>query len=159
VFCTGKIAEAEANVAKAADEQAAAEARAYAELNEGYQTLARAAEEVQILREDDGKGSKKSKIEEPRPTPIDKDQTESKPNEAKEDEPKEPRSTPSGRDQKENAETKSNEKDVKEPNEMGRIELDEKRSEKAHLEVELTRTPNTEHGTRNTGWETIRNRK
>jgi cobalt-zinc-cadmium efflux system outer membrane protein len=47
----GKIAEAEANVAKAADERAAAEARAYAELNEGYQTLARAAEEVQILRE------------------------------------------------------------------------------------------------------------
>jgi outer membrane protein, heavy metal efflux system len=47
----GKIGEAEANVAKAADERAAAEARAYAELNEGYQTLARAAEEVQILRE------------------------------------------------------------------------------------------------------------
>jgi cobalt-zinc-cadmium efflux system outer membrane protein len=47
----GKIAEAEANVAKGADERAAAEAKAYAELNEGYQTLARAAEEVQILRE------------------------------------------------------------------------------------------------------------
>ncbi len=47
----GKIAEAEANIAKAADERAAAEARAYAELNEGYQTLARATEEVQILRE------------------------------------------------------------------------------------------------------------
>jgi cobalt-zinc-cadmium efflux system outer membrane protein len=47
----GKIAEAEANVAKAADERAAAEAQAYAELNEGYQTLGRAAEEVQILRE------------------------------------------------------------------------------------------------------------
>ena len=47
----GKIAEAEANVAKSADERAAAEARAYAELNEGYQILARAAEEVQILRE------------------------------------------------------------------------------------------------------------
>jgi cobalt-zinc-cadmium efflux system outer membrane protein len=47
----GKIAEAEANISKAADERAAAEARAYAELNEGYQTLARATEEVQILRE------------------------------------------------------------------------------------------------------------
>jgi outer membrane protein, heavy metal efflux system len=47
----GKIAEAEANVAKAADERAAAEAKAYAELNEAYQTLARAAEEVRISRE------------------------------------------------------------------------------------------------------------
>lgn len=47
----GKIAEAEANISKAADERAAAEARAYADLNEGYQTLARATEEVQILRE------------------------------------------------------------------------------------------------------------
>jgi outer membrane protein, heavy metal efflux system len=47
----GKIAEAEANIAKADDERAAAEARAYAELNEAYQTLARAAEEVRILRE------------------------------------------------------------------------------------------------------------
>lgn len=47
----GKIAEAEANVAKAADERAAVEAKAYAELNEAYQTLARAAEEVRILRE------------------------------------------------------------------------------------------------------------
>jgi cobalt-zinc-cadmium efflux system outer membrane protein len=47
----GKIAEAEANVAKAADERAVDEVRTYAELNEGYQTLAGAAEEVQILRE------------------------------------------------------------------------------------------------------------
>jgi len=47
----GKIAEAEANVAKVADERAAAEARAYADLNEAYQTLARAAEEVRVLRE------------------------------------------------------------------------------------------------------------
>ncbi len=47
----GKIAEAEANVAKTTDERAAAETRAYAELNEAYQTLARAAEEVRILRE------------------------------------------------------------------------------------------------------------
>jgi cobalt-zinc-cadmium efflux system outer membrane protein len=47
----GKIAEAEANVAKTADERAAAEAKTYAELNEAYQTLARAAEEVRISRE------------------------------------------------------------------------------------------------------------
>jgi len=47
----GRIAEAEANVAKVADERTAAETRAYADLNEAYQTLARAAEEVRILRE------------------------------------------------------------------------------------------------------------
>ena len=47
----GKIAEAEANVAKTSDEQAAAEADANAELNEAYQTLQRAAEEVRILRD------------------------------------------------------------------------------------------------------------
>jgi outer membrane protein, heavy metal efflux system len=47
----GKIAEAEANLSKTADERAAAEARAYAALNEAYQTLASAAEEVRILRE------------------------------------------------------------------------------------------------------------
>ena len=47
----GKIAEAEANVAKTSDERAAAEAGAYAELNEAYQTLQRAAEEVRILRD------------------------------------------------------------------------------------------------------------
>lgn len=47
----GKIAEAEANVAKTGDEQAAAEAGAYAELNEAYQSLQRAAEEVRMLRD------------------------------------------------------------------------------------------------------------
>ena len=47
----GKIAEAEANVAKTNDEQAAAQATAYAELNEAYQNLQRAAEEVGILRD------------------------------------------------------------------------------------------------------------
>ena len=47
----GKIAEAEANVAKTSDEKAAAEAGAYAELNEAYQTLQRAAEEVRMLRD------------------------------------------------------------------------------------------------------------
>jgi len=47
----GKIAEAEANVAKTSDEQAAAEADANAELNEAYQNLQRAAEEVRMLRD------------------------------------------------------------------------------------------------------------
>ena len=47
----GKIAEAEANVAKTSDEQAAAEADANAELNEAYQNLERAAEEVRMLRD------------------------------------------------------------------------------------------------------------
>ena len=47
----GKIAEAEANVAKTSDERNAAEASAYAELDEAYQTLQRAAEEVHILRD------------------------------------------------------------------------------------------------------------
>lgn len=47
----GRIAEAEANLAKVADEGAAAETRAHADLNEAYQTLARAAEETRILRE------------------------------------------------------------------------------------------------------------
>jgi cobalt-zinc-cadmium efflux system outer membrane protein len=47
----GKIAEAEANLAKTSDEQATAEAGAHAELNEAYQTLQRAAEEVRILRD------------------------------------------------------------------------------------------------------------
>jgi cobalt-zinc-cadmium efflux system outer membrane protein len=54
----GKIAEAEANVTKTADERAAAEAKAYAELNEAYQTLARAEEEVRILRETVTPGAK-----------------------------------------------------------------------------------------------------
>ena len=54
----GRIAEAEANVAKVALERAAAESRAYADLNEAYQTLARAAEEVRILRETALPGSK-----------------------------------------------------------------------------------------------------
>jgi cobalt-zinc-cadmium efflux system outer membrane protein len=47
----GKIAEAEANVAKTSDEQAAAEADANAELNEAYQNLQRAAEQIRMLRD------------------------------------------------------------------------------------------------------------
>lgn len=47
----GKIAEAESDLAKVGDEQAAAETRAYADLNEAYQTLARTVEEARVLRE------------------------------------------------------------------------------------------------------------
>lgn len=47
----GKIAEAEANLGKVADERANAEARAYAELNEAYQTLAGSSHEARALRE------------------------------------------------------------------------------------------------------------
>jgi cobalt-zinc-cadmium efflux system outer membrane protein len=59
----GKIAEAEANVAKVADERAAAETRAYADLNEAYQTLARAAEEVRVLRESVLPGAKSAVVQ------------------------------------------------------------------------------------------------
>jgi cobalt-zinc-cadmium efflux system membrane fusion protein len=85
--------------------------------------------------EDDDPGSKKSKIAEPSPTPIDHGQTESKPNDAQENELKEPRS--SDQDRNENGGKKSNDQDVKEPNEMGRVELDAKKTENAHLEVEV----------------------
>jgi cobalt-zinc-cadmium efflux system outer membrane protein len=47
----GKNAEAQADLAKVADERVAAEARAYADLNEAFQTLMRAAEEARVLRE------------------------------------------------------------------------------------------------------------
>ena len=62
--------------------------------------------------EDDDPGSKKSKIAEPNPTPIDQDRNE-------------------------NGDNKSNDQDVKKANEMGRVELDAKKTENAHLEVEV----------------------
>jgi len=84
---------------------------------------------------DDNKGSKKGEIAEARP--IEKDQTDSKPSDAKENELKEPRSSPSDQDGNENSGQKGNDQDVSEPNEMGRIELDEKKTENAHLQVEV----------------------
>jgi cobalt-zinc-cadmium efflux system membrane fusion protein len=80
--------------------------------------------------EGDEKGSTINKIEEP--SPIGKDQAASKENNVKEDVLKEPSSTPNGQDKK-----GSDEKNVKEPNEMGRVELDKKKTENAHLEVEV----------------------
>ena len=85
--------------------------------------------------EDGDPGSKKSKIAEPSPTLIDQGQTESKPNDAKENEREEPRSRPSDQDRTENGDKKSNDQDVKNPNEIGRVELDAKKTENAHLEV------------------------
>ena len=87
--------------------------------------------------EDGDPGSKKSKIAEPSPTLIDQGQTESKPNDAKENEREEPRSSPSDQDRTENGDKKSNDQDVKNPNEIGRVELDAKKTENAHLEVEV----------------------
>jgi cobalt-zinc-cadmium efflux system outer membrane protein len=48
----GAIQEARANVAKAAEEQRGAEAKAFAALHEAYQTLLRAAGEIEILERD-----------------------------------------------------------------------------------------------------------
>lgn len=47
----GNIAEARANISKAEDERRAVEARAFAELNAAYQTLARTASEAATLRD------------------------------------------------------------------------------------------------------------
>jgi cobalt-zinc-cadmium efflux system membrane fusion protein len=86
---------------------------------------------------DDNKGSKKGEIAEPSPTSIEKDQTDSKPGDAKENELKEPRSSPSDQARNENSGQKSNDQEVREQNEMGRVELDEKKTENAHLQVEV----------------------
>jgi len=48
----GNIAEAEANLKKTNEEERAAEARAYAHLNEAYQILARATTQIGILDKD-----------------------------------------------------------------------------------------------------------
>jgi cobalt-zinc-cadmium efflux system outer membrane protein len=48
----GRIAETQANLSKVANEQRAAETRAYAQLNEQYQTLVRASEQLRILERD-----------------------------------------------------------------------------------------------------------
>ena len=90
-----------------------------------------------VKDEDDDPGSKKSTIAEPSPTPIDQGQTENKPNDAKENVREEPRSSPSDQDRTENGDKKSNDQDVKNPNEMARVELDAKKIENAHLEVEV----------------------
>jgi len=86
---------------------------------------------------DDNNGSKKGEIAEPSPIPIEKDQTHSKPGDAKENELKEPRSSPSDQARNENSGQKSNDQEVREQNEMGRVELDEKKTENAHLQVEV----------------------
>ena len=84
---------------------------------------------------DDDNGNKKGEIA--KPSPIEKDQTDSKPSDAKKNELKEPRSSPSDQGRNENSGQKGNDRGVSEPNEMGRIELDEKKTENAHLQVEI----------------------
>src|SRR6267378_221840 len=86
---------------------------------------------------DDNNGSKKGEIAKPSPIPIEKDQADSKPGDAKENELKEPRSSPSDQARNENSGQKSNDQEVREQNEMGRVELDEKKTENAHLQVEV----------------------
>jgi membrane fusion protein, heavy metal efflux system len=87
--------------------------------------------------DNDDKGSKKGEIAEPSPTPVEKDQTDRSPSDGKENALKEPRSSPSDQDRNESSGQKSNDQDVKEPNELGRVELDEKKTENAHFEVEV----------------------
>ena len=82
----------------------------------------------------DDKGDQKSEIGEPSPTAIEKGQTHRNPTDAKENERKEPRSSPNEQDRNESGQ-KSNDQDAKEPNEIGRVELDLKKIENAHLEV------------------------
>ena len=56
----GAIAEAQANVSKTEDERRTVEARAFAALNQAFQTLSRAASEVEILRRDVLPGAKEA---------------------------------------------------------------------------------------------------
>jgi outer membrane protein, heavy metal efflux system len=56
----GKVAEAETSLGKVADERANAEARAYAGLNEAYQTLAGSSHEARVLRETVLPGAKRT---------------------------------------------------------------------------------------------------
>jgi cobalt-zinc-cadmium efflux system membrane fusion protein len=82
----------------------------------------------------DDKGDQKSEIAEPSPTAIEKGQTHRNASDAKENGRKEPRSSPNEQDRNESGQ-KSNDQDAKEPNEIGRVELDLKKIENAHLEV------------------------
>jgi membrane fusion protein, heavy metal efflux system len=83
--------------------------------------------------DDDENRSKKSKVEEPSPTSIDKDRSDNNEDDAKKSEFKEP--SPNAQEKNESGERKSDEKNVNEPNEVGRVELDEKKTENAHLQV------------------------
>jgi membrane fusion protein, heavy metal efflux system len=84
-------------------------------------------------QEDDEKRSTKNKTEEP--TSTGKDRVESKEDNLKEDALKAPSSNSDSQNKQESGEKKSNE--GKELNEMGRIELDKKKTENARLQVEV----------------------
>jgi membrane fusion protein, heavy metal efflux system len=77
--------------------------------------------------DDDKGGSKNDESRGPSPAPVGKDQAEGKENELA-------RPSPNGPKNNEQEENKK-EENVKEPNEIGRIELDEKKAENAHLEL------------------------
>jgi membrane fusion protein, heavy metal efflux system len=77
--------------------------------------------------DDDKGGSKNDESMGPSPAPVGKDQAEGKENELA-------RPSPNGPKNNEQEENKK-EENVKEPNEIGRIELDEKKAENAHLEL------------------------
>jgi membrane fusion protein, heavy metal efflux system len=87
--------------------------------------------------DDDERGRKKGEIVEPSPTPTEKDKADRNPRDTKENEPKEPHSSLTDPDSNDSRDQKSNDQDLKESNEMGRIELDEKKTENAHFEVEV----------------------
>jgi membrane fusion protein, heavy metal efflux system len=87
--------------------------------------------------DDDERGRKKGEIVEPSPTPTEKDKADRNPRDTKENELKEPHSSLTDPDSNDSHDQKSNDQDLKESNEMGRIELDEKKTENAHFEVEV----------------------
>jgi membrane fusion protein, heavy metal efflux system len=87
--------------------------------------------------DDDERGRKKGEIVEPSPTPTEKDKADRNPRDTKENELKEPHSSLTDPDSNDSRDQKSNDQDLKESNEMGRIELDEKKTENAHFEVEV----------------------
>jgi membrane fusion protein, heavy metal efflux system len=86
-------------------------------------------------QEDDEKASTKNKIDEPSST--DKDRAKSKEDSVKEDALKAANSNSDGQKKLESDEKKSNENRGKELNEIGRMELDKKKTENARLEVKV----------------------
>jgi membrane fusion protein, heavy metal efflux system len=87
--------------------------------------------------DDEERGRKKGEIAEPSPTPTEKDKADRNPRDTKENELKEPHSSLTDPDSNDGRDQKSNDQDLKESNEMGRIELDEKKTENAHFAVEV----------------------
>jgi cobalt-zinc-cadmium efflux system membrane fusion protein len=85
--------------------------------------------------EDDEKGRKKNQVKEPTATPINGEQGEGEKKDAKENPVNQPTDSPNG--QFKGEERNSKENDVKEPNEVGHVQLDEKQTQNANLDVEI----------------------